>query len=409
MLKLYTHSKSLLFATVIILLSLSVSSQVISFKNYTLESGTAGTQGAVYRFSNVCAQGNVDALVTVTELHRVTLVHIDSMATGTDDGFQPVISSTGGKGDHYALFNITFVTAGTVVPLEVVNFSGTIFDLNGSNQINEYADITLANASWAYSNGAPAITVTQTGNTISGVSANTNLGQGIDTANKSNSYVVNTTSLSSLSVKFGYIQDVNGWSGNDQFSLLFTGSSSMTLMPIKLESFTAQLNGDKVQLKWTTSNQEHFSHFVIERSFDGKEFTEIAVVLSNDKVNAYQYTNDLKSNGVVYYRLKMVDIAQHSKLSMVRAVKSVSEAAGLTIQAYPNPVVNELKITTPASWNNKPVNYTVYATDGSIVINIANSTNQTEVIAMNNLKPGMYIVKVSSGNESLVKRIMKSN
>src|SRR5687768_16692580 len=89
-------------------LGFNASSQVISLKNFTLESGTALSQGSVYRFTNVCSPGNVDALVTVTELNRVALKHIDSMFTGTEDGFQPLLSSTGGKGEHYAIFNISF-------------------------------------------------------------------------------------------------------------------------------------------------------------------------------------------------------------------------------------------------------------------------------------------------------------
>ena len=178
---------------VMLLLGLNTSAQVLSFKNFTLESGSANSHGAVYRFTDVSA--NVDALVTVTELHRVVLIHIDSMFTGAEDGFQPMVSSTGGKGDHYALFNVVFVTAGTVVPVNLVEFSGQVYDINGSNQMNEYASITMENPSWEYSNGTPAITVTQSGDEITGVSANKNLGQTIDTANQNNSFVVATTTL----------------------------------------------------------------------------------------------------------------------------------------------------------------------------------------------------------------------
>ena len=401
-----SNSKQFLII-MLVLFNLNATSQVISFKNFSLESGTALSQGSVYRFSNVCA-GNVDALVTVTELNRVTLVHIDSMFTGTDDGFQPLLSSTGGKGDHYAVFNVVFVTAGTTVPLNVVNFSGTFYDLNGNNQINEYASTTMENANWEYSNENPAVQVTQSGDTITGVSENNNLGQTIDTANKSNSFIVSATTLSAFTVKFGFIQDVNGWSGNDQFSLLFTGQSSTTILAVRLQNFNAQLRGDQVQLKWTTSMEENFSHFVVERSMDGKEFKEIAIVFANKNLtNSYQFNDDIKSNEILYYRLKMVDMSKHSQTSMIRIIKNLEESQAATIQAYPNPVVNELRISIPSSWQSRPVNYVLYSADGSVKKFSVNSANQTEVISMNGLNRGVYIVKVCSGNESVAKQIMK--
>ena len=390
---------------VMLLLGLNTSAQVLSFKNFTLESGSANSQGAVYRFTDVSA--NVDALVTVTELHRVVLIHIDSMFTGAEDGFQPMVSSTGGKGDHYALFNVVFVTAGTVVPVNLVEFSGQVYDINGSNQMNEYASITMENPSWEYSNGTPAITVTQSGDDITGVSANKNLGQTIDTANQNNSFVVATTTLNSFTVKFGFEQNVTGWSGNDQFSLLFSGHSLLGTLAGRLHDFSAQLNADKVKLQWSTGVEENFSHFVVQRSVNGKDFTDVAVIFSNTLKHSYEYSDDLRSASFVYYRLKMVDVGRKSQISGIRLIKAVSASSSVTIQAYPNPVVNELRITIPASWQSAPVSYTLFDAIGSVKKRILNSANQTESIGMRDLEAGLYIVKVTSGGQSGTKQIMK--
>ena len=262
-------------------------SQMISFKNSSLESGTPLQEGAVYRFSNISSIGNVDALVTVTELNRVFLKHIDSTFTGTDDGFQPMLSSTGGKGEHYALFNISFVTSGTTVPLDLLNFSGTFFDLNGSNQINEYASVTLENGSWEYSDSNPGIAVTQTENVVAAVSQNFDLSQTIDTSNKRNSFIIRSTAISSLTVKFGFTQTVNGWSGNDQFSLLFQGRSSLTLLSVVLHDFIVQQKGTQIQLSWTTEKDSEFSHYVVERSMNGIDFTDVSIIFPNNR-NRYE-------------------------------------------------------------------------------------------------------------------------
>src|SRR5947207_1373315 len=164
-------------------ISFTASSQSLNFSSYTLESGTDLSQGAVYRFSNVTSTATVDALVTVTTLYNLQLKSIDNGFSGANAGFQPMASSINGSGDHYALFNIRFVQAGTSLPTNIVNFKGTFFDVNGDNQMNEYASIDLANDSWQYASSNPDISVTQTANLILGTSTNLNLSQSIDTAN----------------------------------------------------------------------------------------------------------------------------------------------------------------------------------------------------------------------------------
>ena len=81
MVQFYSLSKKLRLVALVMFIAGTVSAQSINFTNYTLESGTAFQQGAVYRFSNVCTPGTVDALVTVTTLHRVELKSIDSAFT----------------------------------------------------------------------------------------------------------------------------------------------------------------------------------------------------------------------------------------------------------------------------------------------------------------------------------------
>ena len=50
---------------IVTLFSLSAFSQELIFQNPTLESGTSGANGAIYRFRSVTANGNVDALLKV--------------------------------------------------------------------------------------------------------------------------------------------------------------------------------------------------------------------------------------------------------------------------------------------------------------------------------------------------------
>ena len=396
-------------------IGLSASSQTLNFSTYTLESGTNYSAGAVYRFSHVTAAGNVDALVTVTSLFNVELKSIDSAFTGTVDGFQPMVSSINGNGDHYALFNIRFVQAGTSIAVNLANFKGTFFDLNGSNQINEYASIDLANASWQYSNGTPGIVVTQTSSLILGTSNNNSLSQSIDTANKSNSFIVTSQLASSFNVKFGFSQTVKGWSGNDQFSLLFEGVPAISAsLPVTLINWSAAYADNKVALKWTTTIETNANYFTIERSFDGKEFTDKAMLFAagnSNTINNYSYNDQIPdgSNGLVYYRLKMVDLDGRYKMSETKVVRIGKPVDGVKIMAYPNPVVNEMRVSIPQSWQGKNINYTINGTNGQLVKSYnVQFASQTEVIEMSQIPGGMYIIRVSNGKETAIQTVVKA-
>lgn len=84
--------------------------------------------------------------------------------------------------------------------------------------------------------------------------------------------------------------------------------------PVKLNAFNAiRKNESKVALYWSTSEEINASHFVVERSTNGKEFADAGLVFavgnSTENLN-YRITVDLrnKNAAVLYYRLRIVDM-----------------------------------------------------------------------------------------------------
>ncbi len=108
-------------------------------------------------------------------------------------------------------------------------------------------------------------------------------------------------------------------------------------------NWNARLNDNKVVLSWATDMQKNTSHFVIERSTNGKDYDEAALLFAegnSNKYTEYSYTDKLPagSNGVLFYRLRMVDIDGQYKYSIVRVVKLGKTTDALSIATYPNPV-----------------------------------------------------------------------
>jgi hypothetical protein len=100
---------------------------------------------------------------------------------------------------------------------------------------------------------------------------------------------------------------------------------------VKLTSFTAkELSKGKVVLNWNTAQEQNFSHFTIEKSLDGTDFSDAGIIFSMDdseQSRAYSFTDKLKAGeaGTIYYRLKMVDVDGKSQLSATKTVKMGEE------------------------------------------------------------------------------------
>ena len=84
-----------------------------------------------------------------------------------------------------------------------------------------------------------------------------------------------------------------------------------TVLPITLKYFTAWKRPDANRLTWMTTQEDKFSHFEIERSFDGINFTRIGSKkgkgTSNIETNYMFDDNDIRT--VQYYRLKQIGLA----------------------------------------------------------------------------------------------------
>jgi hypothetical protein len=115
-------------------------------------------------------------------------------------------------------------------------------------------------------------------------------------------------------------------------------------LPIKLLDFTASITAEKVKLDWTTSMEENFSKFIVERSNDGLNFQAIGEQPGKgfniyDIVSKYSYEDDAPLLGFNYYRLKAVDLDESFEYFGMKAVKFTG---GKKLAIYPNPSSGEV-------------------------------------------------------------------
>jgi len=123
------------------------------------------------------------------------------------------------------------------------------------------------------------------------------------------------------------------------------GSNLPNPLPVKLLSFNANLDQaqTKVNLAWSTATETNTHHFVIERSIDGKNFTEagtMAAAGNSNELKNYQLTDNISSLNatVIFYRLRQVDVdgeVTYSQTKIIRLSKQTGNKNSL--QAYPKP------------------------------------------------------------------------
>ncbi|TZF84593.1 T9SS type A sorting domain-containing protein [Pedobacter sp. BS3] len=107
------------------------------------------------------------------------------------------------------------------------------------------------------------------------------------------------------------------------------------VLPVKLSSFTAQKQGENIQLSWATASETNNSHFEVLRS-DGSGFKVITTVQGNgtsDQAHTYSYTDTHPLAGVSYYQLRQVDVDGQSELSEIIPVKMDLQASELKVYA----------------------------------------------------------------------------
>jgi len=413
------------------ILSLAASAQELRFRDPELSSGIDKQDGAVYRFRNVITSGgpNVDALVTITgrSSSQVKLLDIDKKTTGHDKAFQPQITygdnnSPAGITDWWMEFEFTFVSSNNGAAAKVDSFRITALDIDGNgDKINEWITFYNNKAYTLESNSVlQALNVLDVLGAVIGKKFSGPTTNFVDIDTSATSVMVTNFYQNTNTFKLRAGAHSTGANGaaDRMYSLYFKSfdyqAPATFHLPLVLNQFNATLSGKKVNLNWVTGMEKELSHFVIERSVNGVDYVEAGKVSAKGSSNVkidYNYQDMLNSSakGMLYYRLKMVDIDNKYQYSPVRVIRVAELNDEVKILAYPNPVTTELRITLPQDWQNTKLAFALYNVNGQLVKQVVNNrSGQTETINVSDIPVGLYMMKVINGDQSAVQRIVKT-
>lgn len=444
------------------------------FKNPVLKSGTANKQGAVYRFANVIS--GVDAEITLKKFSRSDIVmqNIDLSNLGWDKAFQPQFGLPGVVKPHqnwYIDFQIKFYIAGTNTSIIVPKVDMTALDVDGDGlSVSEYAifqnpgNVIYSTASYLADKpagisgqsltcpicGLPSLVIAcpvcggdgktgmwnltdcdacngtglifslcnhaydgTNGDILQGPVENFN---NIDTSSTQVMATYQYTQVSTIDFRYGAQSgSVASNGGGIRLNSLWFRQFSLappSVLPVKLNNFSAFLNNKDVNLVWT-ANEENVSHYVVQRSTDGINYQDIAIVFANNAsvASTYKYkdANVSSQTNVVYYRLEMIDKGQKDGMySPIQAIRFGKEAGTLKLAVFPNPATSQVRVSLPDSWQGKTVMLQLYNGNGTIVQSMQlGSASQTEMIPLDKLSKGFYLIKAMCNGEDAAQRIIK--
>lgn len=182
-------------------------------------------------------------------------------------------------------------------------------------------------------------------------------------------------------------------------------------LPVTLLNFQVELLEDhEAGIYWATASEYNTDHFIIERSTDGVNFSEIgkeSAHTNSQQILYYAFTdkNLPIAQGFVYYRLKVVDLDLAYVYSSVGAVT----LKGSVVALYPNPVKesNELTLTYYSYKENEQIKIEIIDNLGkhlmSQTVKLQKGNNEIK-LSTKGIASGVYFIEI---NEPYGKTIQK--
>ena len=175
------------------------------------------------------------------------------------------------------------------------------------------------------------------------------------------------------------------------------------VIPVEMVSFSSNVSGNNVSLKWSTATELNNSGFEIERSSESSTWEKIGFVAGSGSSSEYRFYNyeDNKLNpGIYYYRLKQLDYDGTFEYSNEIQVEVATLFDFALEQNYPNPFNpnTNIRFSVP---QNSLVNIKVYNIVGQEVEELINENKSAGKydITFNSkgLASGIYLVKMQAG------------
>jgi trimeric autotransporter adhesin len=211
------------------------------------------------------------------------------------------------------------------------------------------------------------------------------------------------TTLASGATAYYYLDITNG-TGRIVTAPVWYTRVDGAVLPVRLSAFSVQKAGKSALLNWTTQQETNSSHFIIERSADGRKWNDIARVNAAGQSSVgkdYRSYDNTPLNGINYYRLKQFDSDGRFEISVVKSVVFNIE---YNILIAPNPAKDFINVFAAKS-NTGFINIQLSDVSGKVLKNISSNETHTR-ISVGGIAKGIYFIKVTDEKTVTTQRVV---
>jgi len=177
------------------------------------------------------------------------------------------------------------------------------------------------------------------------------------------------------------------------------------VLPLRFISFTAVSNKQGVALNWQTGDELNTSHFNVQHSPDGSNFTKIGEVAAGGTgAHNYNFTDIHPSQGDNYYRIQEVDLDGQFTYSSTARI-NVTNLAVNEFYVVNNPVQNTLRVHIGVNSSNAML--AIFDMSGKLVLRTPVTTDEIQQIDASALTPGIYTIQYISATNKVSKKFVK--
>jgi hypothetical protein len=284
-------------------------------------------------------------------------------------------------------------TRNNIAALDATTGLATAWDANANFDVKSI----VVSGSTVYAGGIFDLIGGQTRNRLAALDVTTGLAT-VWNPNAANT--VNSISISGSNIYVGGTFLSMGGQLRNRFAAFTT---TITL-PVQLISFTANAQNASasnvtVLCNWNTATETSSSHFIIERSSNGRNFIragQVAATGNSSTRQSYSFIDNTPLKGISYYRLKLADRDGGFTYSRVAAVTTSSPGTFFTI--YPNPSKEEITLAVSLDKKQKGF-YSVYDQAGKKLVSNSVPLNDglnTISLPVSSLPAGIYIIQLKT-------------
>lgn len=172
------------------------------------------------------------------------------------------------------------------------------------------------------------------------------------------------------------------------------------LLPLNLTFLSATKEENKAHIEWRIETDTEIDHYVVERSYNGVVFEDLAQVKSkqSSEEQAYHIYDDQPFSPISYYRLKIIQ--KDGSVRFTDVVSVSFERSLQQIRIYPNPA-NEQAIISYFSQTNEDISYEVFDAHGQLIHQgIEYGSSQQHIVNINTIdwQAGLYMIRIFTSN-----------